>query len=204
MRSPMRRALRRVLHGGDDAGYSVAEVMVTSAVLATALAIVFSVLVQGQTVVSRQQVRSETIDQAHLAMAQIGRDVRSGNVIASPGPVGGTAGMEVRVYTQTRGQPLCVQYQVAGEQLQRRTRPPGVVNAALWPTTWEVVASGVVNAAEQPAVPAFSRSFDKQTLNVALVMNKAERSEGRVRLDHVITGRNTKFYDTPFADDQCT
>lgn len=153
--------------------------------------------------VAGEEQRVLANDEAHVAMAQIERDVRSGNVIGAPGAFAGLEGMEFRVYTQTNGAPFsCVHYRVNGDRLERRVRPAGTGNVESWPTAWQTVAGGILNTTEAPTVPAFARSADKQTLTVSLVLRTSDTS--KMRIATAITGRNTKYYDTPFAGDQCT
>jgi hypothetical protein len=94
----------------------------------------------------------------------------------------------------------CVQYRVADGRLERRTRAPGL--AAPWPTLWYTVTEGVENATESPPIPAFTRSADRQMLTIDLQVNRNNPGKG-VRLTTSATGRNTKYYDTPFAEEKC-
>ncbi len=144
--------------------------------------------------------RVDTNSEAVLALTQVERDVRSGNVIAAPGPVDGNDGMEVRVYTQANGLPRCVQYRVADGRLERRTRDPGA--AIVWPDEWVTVTQGVENALQSPALAAFTRSADRQMLTIDLMVNRNSPGKG-VRLTSSVTGRNTRYYDTPFAEEKC-
>lgn len=203
MPDPRRRRRRPVARPAGEAGLTAVEVVVASAMLVVVLALVLPLIVGGFDTVRRQGTRVDGNDQAYLALNQVERDVRSGNVITVPGPVAGQPGMEVRIYTQTRGTPMCVQYRVAGGSLERRTRPPGPVATHPWPAQWSVVAEGVENAAWAPAVAAFTRSSDRQMLTVDLVVNRAERADAAVRVTSTVTGRNTKYYDTPFSEEKC-
>jgi type II secretory pathway component PulJ len=181
------------------------EVTITTALLAAVLAMVFPMVGAGFKVVGGLEDRADSNDQAHLALAQIERDVRSGNVIEQPGPVGGQPGMEVRIYTQTSGVPFkCVQYQVASGRLERRTRDPGPENAGTWPTTWRVIATGLTNTAQAPAISAFVRSgAHNETLTIDLFVNRSNSAGAGVRLRSSVTGRNSVYYDTPNAVNQC-
>lgn len=197
--------VHRLIALNDEQGVTLVEVAITTILLAAVLAMVFPMVGSGFKVVGGLEDRADSNDQAHLALAQIERDVRSGNVIEQPGPVGGLAGMEVRIYTQTSGVPFkCVQYQVASGRLERRTRDPGPENAGTWPTTWRVVAAGLTNSAQAPAVSAFVRSGPhNETLSIDLVVNRSSAAGAGVRLRSSVTGRNSVYYDTPNAVNQC-
>ena len=172
----------------------------TSALVLTLFALVLPVMASAFRTFGDLGDRVETNDQATLALNQVERDVRSGNVIAAPGPVAGQAGMEVRVYTQANGVPRCVQYRVSDGRLERRTRAPGA--ALPWPDVWSTVTEGVENATQTPALPAFTRSADRQMLTIDFMVNRNSPGKG-VRLTSSATGRNTKYYDTPFAEEKC-
>ena len=174
--------------------------MTTTALVLILFALVIPVVASAYRGVSDVSERVDTNNQATLALTQVERDVRSGNVIAVPGPVDGVAGMEVRVYTQANGDLTCVQYRVADGRLERRTRAPGLGGA--WPDLWSVVTEGVENATQTPALPAFTRSADRQMLTIDLMVNRNAPGKG-VRLTSSVTGRNTKYYDTPFAEEKC-
>jgi type II secretory pathway pseudopilin PulG len=181
-------------------GLTLSELSITMSIVLTLFALVVPVL--GSAFRSFRDVseRVDTNSQAQLALNQVERDVRSGNVIAAPGPVGADAGMEVRVYTQANGVLQCVQYRVADGRLERRTRAPGL--AVPWPTLWYTVTEGVENATQSPPIPAFTRSADRQMLTIDLQVNRNNPGKG-VRLTTSATGRNTKYYDTPFAEEKC-
>lgn len=181
-------------------GLSLAELTVTSAIVLTLFAVTGTVVVSAFGSFRDLNDRVDTNNQAVLALNQVERDVRSGNVIAAPGAVDGQDGMEVRVYTQANGEPLCVQYRVADGRLERRTRPPGA--AVPWPGAWSTISEGVENALQTPALPAFTRSADRQMLRIDLIVNRNNPGKG-VRLTSSATGRNTKYYETPFAEERC-
>lgn len=199
MRGPVREH-ELVSRTGDESGITVLEVTITSAMILILMAAVLPILTNAFGTLTAQQSRADTTDQLQFAMQRIERDVRSGNVIDEPGTVDGAPGMELRVFTQLYGDPFrCVQYRVSTGRLERRDRDP----AASWPATWEVIAEGVGNATATPPVPAFTRSSDRQTLVIDLIMNRAEKTSAAVRVASSVTARNTKSYDTPFAGDTC-
>jgi len=186
-----------------EAGITAVELVITSSMLLTVLALVIPLVVGGFKTVRRQESRVASNDQAYLALTQVERDVRSGNVITVPGAIAGQVGMEVRVFTQARSNPRCVQYRIFENRLERRTRQPGDEAIYPWPAYWSTVAEGVTNAARTPVAPAFTRSSDRQMLTIDLYVNRAEREAASIRVTSTVTGRNTKYYDTPFAEEKC-
>lgn len=68
----------------DDAGYSLVELLVVMAIFTGLLTIVFGVLITVQKQTRDNLGRDEQVQQAELGLAQIDRQVRSGNVITVP------------------------------------------------------------------------------------------------------------------------
>jgi type II secretory pathway component PulJ len=188
------------------------ELMVTVALLSVVVGIFLSVLVSVQNHVAREERRSRANDQVRLAIQQLDREVRSGNVFRDPaaepnnaglGQVGG--GMGLRIYTQanadTRGGSRCVQWRITGGTLQARDwtvswRTDGQVSG------WRVVAEGIVNPSATPAFDLDSSSvFGGRILNITFVANPgAGDSDVVVRAS--VTGRNTQYgYPVSVCDD---
>jgi Tfp pilus assembly protein PilW len=175
----------------DERGTSLLEVVVTSALLLFAFAAILPMLISMQKTVVVTDMRGRTNDEAHVALAQLERDVRSGNVLNQV-LAGGTG---VTIYTQDDGPPFrCVRYTVAGGELRRSQRLAGGTDAWSAPA---VVAEGLTTA-----TGAFAISADGQTLQVDLSFDQGESSRP-LRLATSITGRNTTYYDTPFSEGYC-
>jgi hypothetical protein len=97
-------------------------------------------------------------------MDQIQHDVVSSNVLYIDGGgtvhlqvYGGNAASSTTVAT-TVPKSNCVEYQVAGGALQRRTKLP---TAATWPSGWSNVISGVVNNTQTGNPAVFSVSLNR-------------------------------------------
>lgn len=170
------------------------ELAVTTAVLALVVVMVVSLLDVVQRGVVQAESRSVGVDQARLAVRQIDRQIRSGNVLYTPEE----GGMALRIYTQANGAQRCVQWKVVGRQLQWRSW------ATTWLTdgnvsAWRVAADDVVNATVVPAVPLFSLDasqpafFGQRVMNVSVLTRHKDRSGQPVRVDLSVTGRNTQF-----------
>lgn len=187
------RVLRRA------AGFSTVEMVVSMSILLIVITLAMPLVTTSFDLLSEHESRAAVDANVQIAMRQLTRDVRSGNVIGSPYAVDSVAGMGVRIYTQTDGVPFrCVEYQVLGTSLLRRERDPD----AEWTEDWSTVVTEVTNATSIPTSPAFTRSADKSTLAVSMILDPVG-SARPVEATVSITGRNTKYYDTPFAEDTC-
>jgi prepilin-type N-terminal cleavage/methylation domain-containing protein len=67
-----------------DEGMTLVELMVTVALLSVVVGIFLSVLVSVQNHVAREERRHRANDQVRLAIQQLDREVRSGNVFRDP------------------------------------------------------------------------------------------------------------------------
>jgi hypothetical protein len=189
--------MRRLLRG--QAGISTIEMTVAAGILVAVMAMVMPLVTTSFNLLGEHESRASVDADLQIAMRQLTRDVRSGNVVGAPFAVGGKTAMGVRIYTQTNGVPFrCVEYQVNGATLRRRDRDP----ADSWTESWQTIATNLTNAVTIPTKDAFTRSADKSTLTIKLLMDP--RGSGRpVESNVAITGRNTKYYDTPFAESTC-
>jgi type II secretory pathway pseudopilin PulG len=194
-----------------EEGMTLVELMVAMFVLGFVMLVFTQVLASVQRGVVVQENLSRTLDQARLAVEQLDREIRSGNVLYDPALenngltscTGCVAGYTLRVYTQsnadTRGY-QCALWQVDDQQqLLTRQWPPNDPGSA---TGWRVVATGIVNRSLSPAEPAFTIETDPlkgdRTVNIALAANEdlVHRPTQTVRVEASLTGRNTS-YDYP-------
>jgi prepilin-type N-terminal cleavage/methylation domain-containing protein len=207
----MRRRPRRERPFGDDSGMTLPEIMVTMMIMGTVMLIVGSVLASVQRSVVREDTLSQTLDSARLALQELDKEMRSGNVLYDPaleksvatGGIGTCtgcqAGYTLRVYTQTnadtRGTYRCVLWKIDdSQQLLTRWWPPADPNDA---SAWRVVATGIVNRTINTV--AFSLDSDVlkggRTLNVVYAVNSsyATRPTQTVKVQASLTGRNTSY-----------
>lgn len=204
--------MARERRSGAQEGMTLIEVLMTVALLSVVVAIFLSVLVSVQNTVARQERRSQANDRVRLAIQQLDREVRSGNVFRDPaaepndashGQVAG--GMGLRIYTQanadTRGGSRCVQWRIAGGRLQWRDwtvswRTDGQVSS------WRTVTEGIVNPGGTPAFDLDSSSnFGGRILNVTFVVSPGA-GDSNVVVQAAITGRNTQYgYPVSVCDD---
>jgi len=209
--------LRR--RAGEEAGFTLPELLSAMMILSIVLVVFLTTLVSVQRSAVRQDYLSRANDQARLAMEELDREIRSGNVLYDPTdessysalPVGYT----LRIYTQTNattriplaGNPgyVCSIWTINDEeQLLKNIWPPLKPAEAIG---WRVVAEGVINRVASPVVPAFSIDDDPnkggRTVDIRLVVNpNPESSFSRaVQVETSSTGRNTSY---GFPEDLCS
>ena len=109
---------------GSDEGVSLPELLVTMAIFSIVMSVVFSAMIAIEKQTAKVQNSAQAISQVRLGLAQIDKQVRSGNVLYSPADepasvpsctASGTSGTCMRVYTQTNGTQRCVQWQVLAD-----------------------------------------------------------------------------------------
>jgi hypothetical protein len=171
--------------------------------------------------------RTRSVEQARLGIAQIDRQVRSGNVILDPANDGFTeAGVppyySLRVYTQENGDDQCAQWRVIFDdpsdrfgRLEFREWNAGDPSTS---TSWSSVANnveapvGTFVASNAETWPPFwvddttstgTSSTKAQNIRITLRMGdpQSDLDAKPASVTSVVTGRNTVFGDSP---DNCT
>lgn len=188
----------------DQAGMGLGEVMISMTVMVIVMVILFSTLSSVQKLASRTDSKGVNNDQARLAMIQLDREIRSGNVLYDPAAES-PSGFVLRIYTQSNANIrtpspgyVCRLWRINDdEELQSRYWPPNQPEDA---SPWITVATGIVNRITSPAVTAFARSdvnsaTGGRVVNIVLMVNGAydKRPEETVRIETSITGRNTSY-----------
>jgi prepilin-type N-terminal cleavage/methylation domain-containing protein len=201
LRIDVRRVMRRV--GREERGMTLAELMVTTALLGVVTLCFTLILASVQKGINRQSDRSNDNDQARLAVQQLDRDIRSGNLLYDPAaeiPVA-EANYALRVYTQSFADVKnpgnrCVQWRLVDRDLQRRdwaiswpTNPAGLVSG------WRTVATDVVN--RDLGIQVFDLDSDPQKgdriINVHVVVQTDDDSGSPVHIQASFAGRNTSY-----------
>ena len=176
-------------------GMTLVELMVASALLSIVMVVFATVLASVQRTVVKVDNLSRANDEARLALQQMDREVRSGNVLyeASDG------GYAVKVYTQanapTRDGAVCKEWEVnTSQQLRSRTWLP---TDEPEDAPWVIVATGVVN--RELSEPAFALDDDPLKKDRTLEINFAVNTDldnhptQTVRVQASVTGRNTAY-----------
>jgi prepilin-type N-terminal cleavage/methylation domain-containing protein len=200
----MRAVLRRLRRQED--GMTLVELLVSMMILGIAMTMFGTTLASVQNGIVQQDRFSRANDSARLALEQIDRQMRSGNVLYDPASEGtATSGAGaaynnymVRIYTQTNADTLgytCVQWRITtSNQLQTRSWPPeDTANV----TSWRTVADGIVN--KSLGVPAFALDSDplkgNRVLNVTLRVSVDPNvtTTSATEIQAAFTGRNTAY-----------
>ena len=185
------------------------EMLITLSILSVVMAIFIPMLSSVQNAFQRQSDRSANNDQARLAVEEIDREIRSGNVLYDPAlendPTNSIyPGMSLRVYTQTNASTRtpgnqCVQWRVMSGVLQKRSwsitwQVDGIVSA------WRSIADHIVNQPTPPTpptTPLFRIDPDPakggRTIIVTLQENQNPVSGRTVVIQEAVTGRNTEY-----------
>jgi hypothetical protein len=205
---------------GED-GTTLVELIVTTSLLGVAVAVLGGLLVSVQSALVRQTSRSSSNDQARLAVEQLDREIRSGNVLKNPtngyvcnflNPPANcattdsansiTPGQSLLIYTQANaptrqatGVPgeRCVQWRIANNSARgyQELQRREWTVNATSPSAWRVVADHVVN--QSGTSPAFSIDALGRIVNVSLLVNQDATQGANVRVDLSVEGRNTVY-----------
>ncbi len=202
-----------------EEGLTLVELLVSMVIFGVALSVVYPAVLLVQRQVGDVAGSAEAASQVRLALAQIDRQVRSGNVLYSPEDEkdhvpscesvdGSQAGTCMRVYTQADGVRRCVQWQVLpdvtapGTDLlrSRSWRPNWTTEGGV--SDWSTVARGLV---PDPSVAPFRLEADgtygSRLLEIHLEALDRRRAGDPVILSSSLSGRNTSYgYDAG----QCT
>ena len=200
----MRRRLRSLT--GNEAGTTLVEISVTMLLLGIVIAVFLAFVANMQNATARQQARVERNDEVRLALAQLDREIRSGNVLYDPSTETNAAGdvvpnMALRIYTQADAPNRnpgnqCSQWRITNGVIQTRrwatADPSGTV------TPWWTVAHNIVNRTLSPQVPAFaldtsSTSYGSRLMKIRLVVDRPDDKAGPEEMDLSLTGRNTQY-----------
>jgi type II secretory pathway pseudopilin PulG len=191
---------------------TLVELLVSMSILSIVLLIFLAVLASVQRGVVAQDTLSQTLDQTRLALQQLDREMRSGNVLYDPALENAPAasggipscsgclpGYTLRVYTQTnadtRGTYKCVLWKIdTAQRLMTQQWPPSDPSNA---SGWRIVATGIVNGSINE--PPFTLDPDPlkggRTLNILFAVNSdlAHRPTQTVKVQASLTGRNTSY-----------
>ena len=193
------------------------------AIFGLLMTITYSILTSVQQQTTSTIALSDDVGQARLALQQIDRQVRSGNVLYSPAneasgqPNGttdcygftispstvGNAGNCMRVYTQANGQNRCVQWRVSGGDLTTRSWPPNWQSIG-GVSDWRTVARNIVNtdavntAASPPAflLQGATSSYGTRLVDIVFQVKSSAQGGQPVTVQTALSGRNTQYgYD---------
>lgn len=210
------RALDRTaagLHSED--GFTLSELVVATAILSIVLLVFTTTFSTIQRSVSEQQVRSVNNDNVRLALENLDRLVRSGNVLIDPSiantdcKASGSAYQCLLAYSQANGTTAlparCIQWRVEGTVLQTRWWEPGQKTTTT--TAWREVATGIQNLNTSPVTQTFRLDPDplKQNRSVEILFLVGTGGSGvdgpLARVEASLTARNTSY---GYLSDACS
>ena len=188
---------------------TLVELAISLVVVAVVLTMVMVVLVGMEKIYAKENDRTLTNNQARLAVEELDREIRSGNVLYDPANESDAAndiypGMSLRIYTQSNANSRpgfrCVQWRITtAAQLQTRQwwtdwrdDPASLVSG------WRIVADHVVNRSDTPQIQAFTLdtsdpSYGSRLVKIVIVVNQNPKSGQDLRVQSSVEGRNTTF-----------
>ena len=205
---------------GDEQGFTLIEVSIAGLLISIVGGILATVLWAAQSQVIKQSDRSVSNDQARLAIYEIERTIRSGQIFEDPAAET-TPYRSLRVFTQSDSDidhdpsaatlfERCVQFKVTDAGLlQRRDYAPYWVTGG-YVTTWRTLATGLVNSTTDASQRPFTLNtasnvaggslYDGRLLQLVLMVNSNAKNGESVRIDSSVAGRNFEY---DFPDDVC-
>lgn len=187
----------------DDAGLTLVELMIASALFLVALLMFGASLYVTQRMQIREDQYSQSNDAVHLAMQTIDRQIRSGYVVTDTAVVG--TDDSVKIFTEAGGTPTCVIWALAGsatgsQSLYTTSWSPvsGTAPSFSVPSKWRLVATGIVNSQNTALLPMDSaflkvsgaNSDILPSLSVRLYLNASSRTLQTIEISSTFTSRN--------------
>lgn len=186
-------------------GFTLGEMIVASAILSIVLLVFTTTLATIQRSVGEQQIRSTNNDNVRLALENLDRLVRSGNVLIDPSVVNtdckatGSAYQCLLAYSQANGTTAlparCIQWRVEGTTLQTRWWEPG--EKATTTTVWREVATGIQNLQTTPMTQTFRLDPDPlkqgRSVEVLFIVGTGGVDGPVARVEASLTARNTSY-----------
>jgi type II secretory pathway component PulJ len=191
-----------------EAGLSLIELMITMIIFTLAIGMIFAAIVRVQTYTSNVASSADATSELRQALAEIDRQVRSGNVLGDPAAETLTTcvsgiGTCFQVYTQSNGSPRCVRWEVTSLGAATGTR---LLRTRDWSPEWQTggsVAAWRVEArglASSQATAPFALP-SSGVLRVYLEALDARRPTARVPITSSLFGRNSNY---GYASGVCT
>jgi prepilin-type N-terminal cleavage/methylation domain-containing protein len=176
--------------GAAEAGFTLIEMLVSMTVFLIVLGVIMSVYVSLLHGLVQTQDRAQNVDQARLAVEEIDRMVRSGNVLYNP--ANETTPDSLRVYTQANGLEKCMQWKVADNELQVRSWDPDYQQDNIV-TSWHVVATHLVTPTTDPFSLDANPAYNDRLLDISLAVSSDSANAPAIHIQTSVEGRNTEF-----------
>lgn len=189
--------------GERDGGFTLIEMTIAMMLLMVVLSLVMVSLVSLQRSVSTADARTQTVDQVRLAVEQIDREVRSGNIFYPPFSSGSNP--ELLVYTEANGNQRCVEWQVdtTSQALQSRSwTPTWQTDGSPSTVPWSTIATGVTNTLSNPPFSLASTTiYGGRILNIDITTNATNSQSAGSAITDSVEGRNTVY---GYSADSCS
>jgi hypothetical protein len=187
-----RRRVRRV-RTGDEAGATMAEVMVSVAIMSFVMAMFTTAIIQMMHSANRMQQMSGAQSDLNVAFLRLDKEIRYASAISKEGVVNGDPYIEY-LATNTNSR-VCSELRLHNRQLQWRTwvqpAPPTVPSATnVTPSPWHPIASNVVATPAALVPTPYPSSSPKPTAPFAF--HDADDTYNFQRLElNIISGDTT-------------
>jgi prepilin-type N-terminal cleavage/methylation domain-containing protein len=193
---------RRGYRTDRNGGFTIIEMVISMSLLTVVLTFCMVAIVSLQRSVTIADARTQAVDQARLAVQQIDRQIRSGNIFYNPScptitiacPVNFN-GMGLVIFTQANGNQRCVEWQVtASGTLQSRSwtqtwQTDGSPSVVHWATT----ATGVTNYTSNKAAFVLDSSYGGRVLNIDITTDVTSSQSHGSEITDSVEGRNTEY-----------
>jgi prepilin-type N-terminal cleavage/methylation domain-containing protein len=188
----------------DDAGFTLVEFVVASAILSTLLT-VFLVSVQSMAgSATRVQAVADSATQARQALDRIGRQLAYASAVNTPVLVGQNWYLEYETdAVPNGGLPTCTQWRLVAASDQLQVRSWSQVDNT--PSSWTIVARSVVNdPATQPPFAVYDTDSGYTLLRVGVDLRVQLRNAPVLQNQAQYTLRNSADAPSPSATTVCT
>ena len=204
------RNARRQRREPSERGTTLVELLVSMSIFSVCMTLVFGAVILAVGKANDVQKSADAVGELRLALAQIDRQVRSGNVLFSPanetsyvascvGNVVTNSGTCMRIFTQANGSEKCVQWQIKDDPAKPGTKFLRTRSwAADWQTSanltpWSTVARNLRLTAKDPfTLEGAATPYKERLLNVSLDAYDARRKT-TVNVSSSLSGRNTSY-----------
>lgn len=184
-----------------EEGLTLIELLVSMLIFSVVIAVAYSILITVQKQGRDISGREETVGQARLALEQMDRQIRSGNVLYNPNDTTdpGYLPLSMRVYTQANGDERCVQWQISNGILRSRSWSPTWQTDGLV-SSWGTIARGLQNPWPSTVLPfalqGATTNYSSRLIDVTLLVKDSKSSGNVETLASSLSGRNTLYgYD---------
>jgi type II secretory pathway pseudopilin PulG len=180
-------------------GITLIELVMTIFMLGIVMTICFRLLISTDGALKTADINTRNADQARLAVSQMDRQIRSGNLLHNPALYDGNGFL---IYTQANGNQKCVEWKIldAPNNLITRSWSENWVSDGEV-SEWQVVATNVVNRPTSVPSPSPAFSFEPgygdRLINIRILANVDPKNHKTVTIESSVTGRNTQYGYSP-------